>query len=372
MKMSGLTRPTVKSGFRFSFRHLTLRGRLAFFICGLFLVLCLAQTLYINLMSMIMRPFNLQTSSMVGFIVAGLVAGIGSYYLAGVALQPVREISRAARNIGANNLHTRLNWDGPGDELRELAEAFDQMLARLEDSFVQQGRFVADAAHELRTPLTTMRTNLELLRSNQGATLAEYEAVAGTLDRAVTRLERLVKDLLVLATQEYVCPGEEVALLPLLENIQDTLVEIAHKHRVALELERGGEVEEVYVRGDSVLLSQIFTNLIENAIRYNRPNGKVTLKIGQGNALVWIAVQDTGIGIAEEDQARIFDRFYRVDRSRSRHKGGAGLGLSIVQHLVRQHQGQIEVESALDVGTTFTILLPAVVNHRPVNEAACT
>lgn len=343
------------------FKKLSLRQQLAIFISSLVLLLCMAMMMYINIMSMIMRPFNLQTASMLSLGVGTILGGLGSYWLAGKALQPVREISRAARFISASTLHTRLQWTGPKDELGELTEVFNQMLNRLERSFEQQSQFVADAAHELRTPLTNLRTNLELVLNDPNATLADYQNSAAVLERALTRLERLTKDLLVLSSPEQPTFHEQVTLLPLLEDVMDNLAATAQTHKLNLHLELDAASDpDVTVWGSSNLLGRVFTNLVENAIYYNRPGGQVSLRIIQKVNKIWVEVCDSGIGIEQAEQGRIFERFYRVDRSRSRHKGGAGLGLAIVKHLVQQHKGRIEVESSVGQGTTFRVELPLI------------
>lgn len=343
------------------FKKLSLRQQLALFISSLVLLLCMFMIMYVNVMSMIMRPFNLQNTSMISLGIGTILGGLGSYWLAGKALQPVREISRAAQSISASTLHTRLQWAGPKDELGELAEVFNQMLNRLERSFEQQNQFVADAAHELRTPLTNLRANLELVLNDPTATLSDYQNSAAVLERALTRLERLTKDLLVLTGPEQPAFQEQITLLPLIEDVLDNLADTAQNYKLNLRLELDPASDpDVTVWGSSNLLGRIFTNLVENAIYYNRPGGQVVLRIIEKTNKIWIEVCDTGIGIEQTEQGRIFERFYRVDRSRSRHKGGAGLGLAIVKHLVQQHKGLIEVESAIGQGTIFKVELPLV------------
>ena len=285
-----------------------------------------------------------------------VLGGIGAYWLAGHMLRPLRQISQTAQRISADTLNTRLALDGPEDELKELADAFDAMLDRLERVFEQQGRFVADVAHELRTPLTTLRTNLEIVHADPNATLEDYREMATTLERALTWLERLVADLLLLAQEETEVVREEVALGPLLEDVLLDFKSLADEHQVTLRL--GGEIE-MLVRGDEPLLVRAFSNLIENGIRYNRLGGEVEVTLKQVDGWAVINVADTGVGISPEEQVHIFDRFYRVDRSRARHKGGTGLGLAIVTYLVQRHGGTVQVESTPGVGSTFTVRLPS-------------
>ena len=293
--------------------------------------------------------------SVVGLALTVVVGSAGAYWLAGRTLHPVRDLIRTTHRISANTLNTHIALEGPDDEIKELADAFDAMLGRLEHAFEQQGRFVADAAHELRTPLATLRTNLEVVRADSNATLDDYWEMSATLERALTRLEQLVADLLLLAQEEREVVKEEVALGPLLEDVLLDLKPVAEEHQVTLHL--NGETE-MSVHGDVRLLACAFSNLIENGIRYNHLGGEVVVTIRRDDAGAVVTVTDTGIGIPPEEHAHIFDRFYRVDRSRSRHKGDAGLGLSIVAHVVHLHGGTVQVESTPGAGSTFTVRLP--------------
>ncbi|HZU66757.1 MAG TPA: ATP-binding protein [Ktedonobacteraceae bacterium] len=302
---------------------------------------------------------ELRNISLIGLAAITVLGGIGAYWLAGMALRPVRKVSAAARRIEANTLNTRLALDGPSDEVKELADTFDAMLARLQSTFELQKRFVADVAHELRTPLASLRTNLEVVAGDPQANLEDFRAMIATQERALTRLECLVADLLILATAEQQSTGELITLASLLEEVVCDLEYIASMRQIELQLESDGEG---VVRGNGPLLARAFSNLIENAIYYNRPGGKVTISFNRKDRWAVVVVADTGIGIPFDKQSRIFDRFYRADSSRSRHKGGAGLGLSIVSAIVQHHGGRIQVESTPDVGSTFTILLPLAQN----------
>jgi heavy metal sensor kinase len=284
-----------------------------------------------------------------------VLGGAGAYWLAGIALRPVRQVSAAARRINANSLHTRLAQDGPNDEIKELSDTFDGMLERLERTFEQQSRFVGDIAHELRTPLASLRTNLEVVIADEDATLDDYRTMAATQERALTRLERLVADLLILAKSEQPLAVGEVMLESLLEEAVDELRQAANTREVRIQLITKAEV---IIPGDESLLARVFSNLIENGIHYNHPGGEVVITIDRKDDRAVVTVADTGIGIPSEEQAHIFERLYRVDSSRARHRGGAGLGLSIVFAIVQQHGGQVHVESIPAVGSTFTVLLP--------------
>ena len=299
--------------------------------------------------------FELRNISLVGLGLVAVLGGAGAYWFAGIALRPVRRVSTAARQISANTLDTRLALEGPKDEIKELADTFDAMLERLGRTFELQNRFVADVAHELRTPLASLRTNLEVVTADKDAPLDDYRTMVATQERALTRLERLVADLLILAKSEQPLVRSEVAIAPLLEEVLCDLKQQADARQVTLRLIDGAEV---MVPGNGQLLARAFSNLVENGIYYNRPAGEVVVTIDQKDEQAVVTIADTGIGIDADKQAHIFERFYRVDCSRARHKGGAGLGLSIVAAIVQQHGGQVQVESVPDRGSIFTVVLP--------------
>jgi two-component system sensor histidine kinase ArlS len=333
----------------------TLRIRLALWTSGLFVVLCLFLVTFINLVTALTKSHQLLTISFIGFLLVTIGGGSGAYWIAGNALRPVRKMSEAATRISATNLSTRLHFDGPHEELKELSDAFDAMLNRLERAFDQQNRFVADVAHELRTPLATLQTNLDVAEKNLNATGSDYLTLLATVRRSVTRLEQLVVALLTLATAEQMLVHEEVILEPLLEEVLTNLQSEADSRHITLHLTSHTEAS---VRGDPHLLSQVFRNLIENAIRYNRPEGCVMITLDETARGVAIRVKDSGSGITGAEQEHVFERFYRVDHSRSRHRGGAGLGLSIVQHLLSLHNGQVTLEHSSPDGSTFLVELP--------------
>jgi heavy metal sensor kinase len=308
--------------------------------------------------------YELQSISLMGLALVTVLGGAGAYWLAGIALRPVRKVSKAAQQISAKTLDTRLALVGPRDEVKELADTFDAMLERLQHTFALQERFVADVAHELRTPLASLRTNLEVVAADTNASLDDYRAMALTQERALTRLERLVADLLILATSQPPLLSQEVSLGSLLEEVIADLQPVAAAQDVTLRLV---DEADVVVRGDSSLLGRVFSNLIENGIRYNHPGGTVTVTVNNGddtkskdaqNNQALITIADTGVGIPSADLSHIFERFYRVDASRTRHNGGAGLGLSIVSAIVQQHGGQVQAASTPGQGSVFTVLLP--------------
>ncbi|HSW11038.1 MAG TPA: HAMP domain-containing sensor histidine kinase [Bacillota bacterium] len=300
--------------------------------------------------------FNqLRVVSLMGLGVIVVVGGIGSYWLAGRALRPVRHLAQAAQQIGPRTLDTRLNLRRPDDELNQLAGAFDGMLDRLEAAFDRQGRFVADAAHELRTPLATLRAGLDAVRGAPDTAIELHRTTTAALERALTRLQRLADDLLLLATEEPCICRSVVDIQPIMEDVLLDLKPLADEHSVTLSFAGNGDL---MTPGDSLSLARVFRNLVENGIRYNRQAGEVIVNTCREGEWLVVTVADTGIGIPVEQQPRIFDRFYRADSSRSRHGGGVGLGLSIAMHVVQLHGGQLEVKSTPGAGSTFIVKLP--------------
>ncbi len=298
---------------------------------------------------------ELRSISLIGLGFVALIGGVSAYFMAGLTLRPVRKVSKAAQRISANTLNTRLALDGPKDEVKELADTFDAMLGRLQQTFNQQSRFVGDVAHELRTPLASLRTNLEVVTTDDNATLDDYREMADAQERALNRLESVVADLLILAKSEQPIAHTAVSLNSLIEEVISDLEQRASERGVTIRLINA---TEIVIPGNETLLARVFSNLIENGINYNLSGGEVLVMLDSKECLAVVNISDTGIGMSPETQPHIFDRFYRADSSRSRHTGGAGLGLSLVTAIVQQHGGQVGVVSVPDMGSTFTVLLP--------------
>ena len=296
---------------------------------------------------------------------------IGGWFLAGRALSPVVRISRAARKINAENLYQRLPTTGTQDEIAQLAETFNSMLARLENSFDKVRQFTGDASHELRTPLAILKGETEVaLRWAK-----EPEELRGTLEsnlEEINRMDRILADLLALARSE---AGElhlnivEFSLSDMLQDLylQGKSLGATKNLSVSLNLQ---VTEEIRLEGDQLQLTRMFLNLLTNAIKYTPEGGRVSISLAtQGHEAV-VAVGDTGIGIAREHLAHIFDRFYRVDEARNRLVGGTGLGLAIVKSIIDAHGGRIDVESVPDRGSEFTVYLPLGDEHSTPEKAA--
>jgi heavy metal sensor kinase len=284
------------------------------------------------------------------------LAAIGGALLARSALSPVDTMTRSARRITAEDLRQRVTPGGTGDELDRLADTLNEMLARLDDAFAEMRRFAADAAHELRTPLTALRGGIEVaLRAERSS--EEYRRVLGSSLEEVDRLVRLAEDLLLFSrfSSGAPMPRDRVELEPLLVEVFDTATRLADGTGVTVRL---GPVEPAVVTGDAGALRRALLNVAGNAVKYTPAGGKVELSLTVGDGMVRIIVRDTGVGIAPEDVARIFQPFVRLDTARARSTGGAGLGLAMTRSIVEAHRGRLHVDSSPGAGSTFTVELP--------------
>ncbi len=288
-----------------------------------------------------------------------LLGIIGSYWLASRAFIPIHQLTRIAEDISAGDLHGRVPVPRSHDEVQHLALTFNKMIGRLNQSFMQQRRFVADASHELRTPVAAIRslTDVALAQSSNGD---ECITVLRDVNAEAERLGHLIRDLLLLARSDegqVQLDYELVRLDLLVSDVVGTLEPLAIERGIVLQVLK---LEPVTVRGDISRLIQCVINLLDNALTYTNSGGRVTLLVEVRNRCGCIEVQDTGVGIALEDTIHIFERFYRADPARTRRGGGSGLGLSIVDWVIRAHEGSIHVESRIGQGSTFILSLPLV------------
>ncbi len=288
-----------------------------------------------------------------------LVTSVGGLFLANKALRPVDEITQTARRIGFGDLSQRIRMKRVNDEIGRLAATFDEMIAKLEESFQQVKRFTADASHELKTPLTILRGEVEVgLKKKRD--LGEYRRILTSNLEEIDRMSLIVEDLLTLSRAdmgELKMEREKVDLSRLARGVWEDLQLLARGKGVLLKFMDDGFTK---VDGAPLRLRQLILNLVENGIKYTPSGGEVELMVkgDRGSGVVRLEVSDTGVGIAQEDLERVFDRFFRVDKARSRETGGTGLGLSICKWIAQAHQGQIEVQSELGKGSTFTVTIP--------------
>ena len=284
------------------------------------------------------------------------LAALGGAIIARAALRPVDEMTRTARRITAEDLSRRVERPGTGDEMERLALTLNGMLARLEAAFTQTRRFAADAAHELRTPLAALRGGIEVaLRAER--TPEEYRRVLASSLEEAERLIRLAEDLLLLSRST---AGPEVArapvdLEPLLLDVFDVGARLGQAAGVSVRIDT---MAPSTVRGDVTALRRALLNLVENAVKYTPPGGKVELGLTTADGIAVLTVSDAGIGIAPADAERIFEPFVRLDAARARDTGGAGLGLAIARSIATAHGGTLSVESQPGAGSRFVLRLP--------------
>jgi heavy metal sensor kinase len=300
---------------------------------------------------------NLRTQMFLGLPLILALAGLGGYFLADRSLRPIDRITRTAQTISAGQLSRRIGYIGPPDEVGRLAATFDQMLDRLQAAFERERRFTADASHELRTPLTVLKGRLSVTLSRP-RTAEEYESALRDLEQEVDRLIYLSTDLLFLARldqRRLPWQPQELDLSDLLGTVVEQMQPLADVKDLRLEttMEPG-----LVIQGDPDHLIRLFLNLLDNAIKYTPPGGHVTLRAGKEERGVWVAISDTGPGIPAEHLPHLFERFYRVEKARSRESGGAGLGLAIAYEIARWHGGTIEAQNEPGHGTIFTVHLP--------------
>jgi signal transduction histidine kinase len=302
---------------------------------------------------------NASFGALGALFVASLAVG---WVIAGRALRPVERITGVARDIQATNLDRRIDLPGPDDELKRLAGTFDEMLDRLDGAFASQRQFVADASHELRNPLAIIQTNAELTLADPEAT-PEISRRAGRIRRASERMLRLVEDLLALARLEArPAHRERIDLGRLLSELGDEFLAPACSRGVDL---IWTEPEGLRFVGDRAELKRALANLIDNAVRLAPSGSPVRLAAGREDGWGWLAVSDDGPGIPVGEQERVFNRFYRLDKARSRAGGGSGLGLAIAREIIEAHQGEIRLFSSPGQGSTFVVWLPLVRARTP-------
>jgi heavy metal sensor kinase len=287
------------------------------------------------------------------------LAGVLGYWLARKALVPVEELRRSTHDITAERLYNRLPVTNPSDELGGLAITINQMIERLERSFAEVRRFTADASHELRTPLTVIRSEAEAALTKNPA--PEQQHLLGSILEECDRLTRLTDQLLMLSRDD-AGVGKQIRgsldLVALVSGVVENMRPLAEAKGLTL---NGRFNVSLPAAGDTARLRQVFYNLLDNAIKYTPSGGRVEVSAERQGASAVVTIRDTGEGIAAEHLPHIFERFYRVDQSRSRSQGGTGLGLSIARSIVSAHGGTIQVASAPGEGARFTVVLP--LNH---------
>ena len=286
--------------------------------------------------------------------VVTLLSGILAYFVSGRALMPLHSFASQVEKVQMNNLADMRINEEVLPEFRQLSRSFNQMLERLNNAFAAQRQFVGNAAHELRTPLALMQARLELFSAEHPDVLPETAEFLALLREQTERLTQMTKTLLEMSNLQQVARNEHIQLAPMIEEIFTDLASLAEKKEISLACDGDG-----VMTGSDALIYRLLFNLAENAVKYNRPGGRVRISVTQEPEKLLIRVSDTGCGIPGEYQRSIFQPFFRVDKSRSREFGGAGLGLSLVWEIANLHGGRVWVAESSEGGTTIAVELPA-------------
>ena len=280
------------------------------------------------------------------------------WIVSGRVLRPIGRITGVAREIQATDLSRRIHLRGPNDELRQLADTFDAMLARLDAAFESQRRFIHEASHELRNPLAVIHTNLDVALSDPNATTEDLREVGELVGRTAERMSTLVDDLLYYARQEE--PANRAGLIDVAPLVDDAVAEFrAAAESAGLGLDHVA-TPGLWINADATAVRQALANLLANAVRLAPAGTSVRVAAGFEGGWVWVAVEDQGPGIPPEDQERVWARFWRGDRRRAREEGRSGLGLTIVRQIVERHHGRVQLVSEVGRGSTFVLWFPAV------------
>lgn len=288
-----------------------------------------------------------------------LLSSVCTYFLTKKALTPLQKLTSEVSQIQAQNLSTQLPVPNSKDEIAQLTSSFNEMLTRLDNAFSTQKQFSANAAHELRTPLAVLQTNLEVFEKKQKPEMIEYRQLFTMIKEQTARLSQLVGTLLDMTNLKSVPRIDQVSLEELVDEVFCDLDPIAEKAGISIHFNDSSNQDlHSDVTGSYVLLYRAVYNLVENAIKYNRPHGSVSVSVKQENGQAMVLVTDTGIGISPENQKKIFDPFFRVDKSRSRAMGGAGLGLALVDSIAKEHRGTVKVLESSSAGSTIVLMLP--------------
>ena len=293
-------------------------------------------------------------NSLIISAVLALLGGVVTYFISGHALRPLREFSDKIEKVQAQNLADSRIEENQVKELNQLSVSYNRMLERLSDAFEIQRQFTANAAHELRTPLALMQVQLDLYHSNSHpGNDADTVQMIKMVTEQNDRLNKMVKTLLDMSELQTVGRDDEIVLDALVDEVLEDLEPLAEGNNIRLI----GKCKDITMVGSDILIYRLVYNLVENAIKYNHSGGQVTVTADRKEKHVYLSVEDTGAGIPEELKGRVFEPFFRVDKSRSRELGGVGLGLALVREIVRVHDGSITVKSNPSGGTIFEVVL---------------
>ena len=299
-----------------------------------------------------------------GILLVVIVAGsCAAYFLAGHYTKPVQQLSAHMKEISPNTLSDSIEIEGGGEEIQELVKSFNQMTEQLDEAFAMQRRFSASAAHELRTPIAVLRTKLDVFKKKKREQ-HEYDELVTTMETYIDRLSSIITDLLEFAETSELGEVEDVSLDSVVKTVVDDLESVAQNNMINVQIDEQSmtqsEAQTFIVKGNTNLLYRALYNLVENAIRYNNEEGSVNITLETRGQEGVIIIADTGVGIAPEQRELVFEPFYRVNKSRSREFGGAGIGLSLVKTILKRHGASITVSENSPQGSVFTIRIPLV------------
>ncbi|MFJ8460151.1 sensor histidine kinase [Lysinibacillus xylanilyticus] len=296
---------------------------------------------------------DFKMNSFVYLLIVIVGGGVLTYYISGKVLKPLDTLNSQIKNRTVHNLAETMDIPSTNDEIAELTQSFNEMTDTLNDAFMMQSRFSANAAHELRTPLAVLKTKVDVFKKKHIHSTEEYDALISVFEKQIQRLSELVSSLLDMTNMNDELANETICLKDVLQDIVSELSHIADEKDVKLYL----DCDESVVYGNTDLLYQALYNIVENGIKYNIDGGMVIITVKTDKKQVIVEIKDTGTGIPDEEKKNIFEPFYRVDKSRSREMGGSGLGLSIVQSIIHKHNGNILVTDHENGGTCFEITL---------------
>lgn len=307
-----------------------------------------------------------------GILLVVIVAGsCVAYFLIGHYTKPVQQLSAHMKEISPNTLSDSIEIEGGGEEIQELVKSFNQMAEQLDEAFAMQRRFSASAAHELRTPIAVLRTKLDVFKKKKREQ-HEYDELVTTMETYIDRLSSIITDLLEFAETSELGETEDVSLDSVIKTVVDDLESVAQNNMINVQVntqvntqvdarsDTQSEAQTFIVKGNTNLLYRALYNLVENAIRYNNEEGSVNITLETRGQEGVIIIADTGVGIAPEQRELVFEPFYRVNKSRSREFGGAGIGLSLVKTILKRHGASITVSENNPQGSVFTIRIPLV------------
>ncbi len=299
-----------------------------------------------------------------GILLVVIVAGsCVAYFLIGHYTKPVQQLSAHMKEISPNTLSDSIEIEGGGEEIQELVKSFNQMTEQLDEAFAMQRRFSASAAHELRTPIAVLRTKLDVFKKKKREQ-HEYDELVDTMETYIDRLSSIITDLLEFAETSELGEVEDVSLDSVIKAVVDDLKLVAQNNMVNVQIDiqpkAQSEAQAFIVKGNTNLLYRALYNLVENAIRYNHKEGSVNIALEIEGQECLVTIADTGVGIAPEQRELVFEPFYRVNKSRSREFGGAGIGLSLVKTILKRHGASITISENNPQGSVFTIRIPLV------------